>query len=469
MGVHSPVTVMASKNGGNGGVLGTDALAQPFAGGMGGPPGAGQTSPGGISAGGPGGLGGGVQADFDSLISLITSTIAPDSWDEVGGRGSVREFETNLSLVISQTQDNHEKVADLLDQLRRLQDLQVTIEVRFITLNDNFFERIGVDFNFDIDDDQDKPFQVFGNVINPNIANDAAGNRNFEDRDHLNGVFTGGLTGPFGGGPAPFSSDLDIPFRQGSFSLAVPQFGGFAPGAGATLGFAILSDIEAYFFMEASQGDRRSNVLQAPKVTLFNGQVAFVADTSQSPFVISVVPVVGDFAAAFQPVIVVLSEGTFLSVQAVVSNDRRFVRLTLVPFFSAIGEVNEFTFTGSQTTTASMGNTSGNGGDDSSETENMSVTRSGTTVQLPTFAFVTVTTTVSVPDGGTVLLGGIKRLNEGRNEFGVPVLSKVPYINRLFRNVGIGRETQSLMMMVTPRIIIQEEEEQQIGVSNASP
>ena len=31
--------------------------------------------------------------------------------------------------------------------------------------------------------------------------------------------------------------------------------------------------------------------------------------------------------------------------------------------------------------------------------------------------------------------------------------------NRLFTNVGIGRETQSLMMMVTPRIIIQEEEE----------
>ena len=39
------------------------------------------------------------------------------------------------------------------------------------------------------------------------------------------------------------------------------------------------------------------------------------------------------------------------------------------------------------------------------------------------------------------------------------MLSKMPYINRLFKNVGIGRETQSLMMMVTPRIIIQEEEE----------
>ena len=49
-------------------------------------------------------------------------------------------------LVISQTQEVHEQIVDLLEQLRRLQDLQVTIEVRFITLNDNFFEQIGVDF-----------------------------------------------------------------------------------------------------------------------------------------------------------------------------------------------------------------------------------------------------------------------------------------------------------------------------------
>ena len=61
-------------------------------------------------------------------------------------------------------------------------------------------------------------------------------------------------------------------------------------------------------------------------------------------------------------------------------------------------------------------------------------------------------------------MGGIKRLAEGRSEFGVPLLSKVPYINRLFRNVGIGRETESLMMMVTPRIIIQEEEEERLGI-----
>ncbi len=151
---------------------------------------------------------------------------------------------------------------------------------------------------------------------------------------------------PPAGNPPNYTANLDIPFSQNSFSLAMPQFG--QPVDVAHFGFAILSDIEAYFLVNASQGDRRSNVLQAPKVTLFNGQQAFVSDTSQTPFVISVIPVVGDFAAAQQPVIVVLSEGTFMTVQAVVSNDRRFVRLTIVPFFSQIGNVQEFTFQGAE-------------------------------------------------------------------------------------------------------------------------
>ena len=94
------------------------------------------------------GSAGGSAADFQSLIELITQTIAPTTWNTVGGPGSVMPFETNLSLVVSQTQEAHEELADLLDQLRRLQDLQVTIEVRFITLDDSFAERIGVDFRF---------------------------------------------------------------------------------------------------------------------------------------------------------------------------------------------------------------------------------------------------------------------------------------------------------------------------------
>jgi general secretion pathway protein D len=427
------------------------------------------------AAAGPGGAGGGTAADFDSLIDLITQTVAPPTWDHNGGKGSVAPSPANLSLVVSQTQEVHEEIVDLLEQLRRMQDLQVTIEVRFITLNDNFFERIGVDFDF----------TIAKNIANPTAAgfsaptNQVVGGQNIVaptyNPNGNNGVAISGIQSAGSNNPASagiFTADNSINFSQGSFALGVPQFGGFDAAAGATVGFAILSDIEAFFFINAAAGDRRTNVLQAPKVTLFNGQQAFVSDTSQTPFVISVIPVVGDFAAAQQPVIVVLSEGTFMTVQAVVSNDRRFVRLTIVPFFSKIGNVQTFTFQGTDTTTTNT-TRSGivnqatnlfNANNDQSTTSH-----SGVTVQLPTFSFVTVTTTVSVPDGGTVLLGGIKRLSEGRNEFGVPILDEIPYLNRLFKNVGIGRETSSLMMMVTPRIIIQEEEEDKLGIGAGTP
>ncbi len=408
------------------------------------------TNPG-FSTGRPNGTG---SADFDALIELITKTIEPDSWDEVGGQGTIAEFETNLSLVISQTQEIHEKIADLLDQLRRLQDLQVTIEVRFITLDDSFFEQIGIDFDFNIPDNQ------------ANLPLDDSGPSATVGLDIQNGIPTGAVSQP--GNQYLFTDPTqqtafnygfqDIQVRQGNFP-ALPAFGGFDPAFATTFGIAILSDIEAFFVMRAAQGDTRSNVMQSPKVTLFNGQAASISDQVQQAFVLSVIPVVGDFAAAQSPVVVVLAEGTTLSVQAVISPDRRFVRLTLVPFFSEIQDVKEFTFNGSQTTTTVP--VTDEDGETKLETKTVA---EGTTLQLPEFAFTTVTTTVSVPDGGTVLLGGIKRLRESRVERGTPFLSKLPYVSRLFKNVGIGVETQSLMMMVTPRIIIQEEEEEKLGI-----
>ena len=385
----------------------------------------------------PGGQGGAAMADFDTLMQLIKDTIQPDSWDDLGGAGTITPFPGNLSLVVSATQQVHEEIRDLLDQLRKSQDLQVTIEVRMITLTDNFFERIGVDFDFEIDDNVD-PSQI-------------------QDDSGSSVMFGMDSQGP--------TVDLDMVFDQNdAYNSAIPMFGAYDAGTAAQFGFAILSDIEVFFLLEVAQGDTRSNVLTAPKVTLFNGQTASVSDLSQRPFVTGLSPVVGDFAVAHQPIIVVLGEGTTMSVQAVVSNDKRFVRLTMVPFFSRIGQVEEFTFDGE--TTTSSGETVLDPDGNPINRDNAVTTTRGTTVQLPTFNFTSVSTTVSVPDGGTVLLGGIKRLAEGRSERGVPILAQLPYVSRLFKNVGIGRDTESLMMMVTPRIIIQEEEEKrQTGIN----
>lgn len=42
------------------------------------------------------GAGGGPQPDFDSLLELVKSTVAPQSWDDVGGPGSAQPFPTGI-------------------------------------------------------------------------------------------------------------------------------------------------------------------------------------------------------------------------------------------------------------------------------------------------------------------------------------------------------------------------------------
>ena len=64
--------------------------------------------------GGVPGPSGGNQADFDSLVELISSTVTPDSWDNNGGAGLIAPSSSNLSLVVSQTQEIHGGDVDFL-------------------------------------------------------------------------------------------------------------------------------------------------------------------------------------------------------------------------------------------------------------------------------------------------------------------------------------------------------------------
>lgn len=62
--------------------------------------------------------------DYQSLIELITSCVAPTSWDEVGGPGSIQEFRHSHGLAFSQTAEVHEEVAALLGALRQVRHKQ---------------------------------------------------------------------------------------------------------------------------------------------------------------------------------------------------------------------------------------------------------------------------------------------------------------------------------------------------------
>ena len=64
------------------------------------------------------------EADFDSLIDAITSTIAPSAWDSAGGAGGIEPFAYSGALIISQTREVHEQIESLLARLREVRDIQ---------------------------------------------------------------------------------------------------------------------------------------------------------------------------------------------------------------------------------------------------------------------------------------------------------------------------------------------------------
>jgi hypothetical protein len=73
-------------------------------------------------------------------------------------------------------------------------------------------------------------------------------------------------------------------------------------------------------------------------------------------------------------------------------------------------------------------------------------------VQLPTFRSFGVSTTVSVPDRGSVSLGGISSNRSGYVERGLPILGVGPFGGPAFANRAIGRQSQTAGVSVSAYI-----------------
>jgi hypothetical protein len=94
-------------------------------------------------------------------------------------------------------------------------------------------------------------------------------------------------------------------FRSGSLSFqfggpqfAVPPFGGFNPSLGAHFGLANRwGNGEFALNFLGSQGRQTTMTMTAPSVTALNGVPGYVQDVSMRPFVVGLVPVVGEFPA----------------------------------------------------------------------------------------------------------------------------------------------------------------------------
>ena len=183
-------------------------------------------------------------------------------------------------------------------------------------------------------------------------------------------------------------------------------------------------------------------------MTFFNGQQAFVTVAEEVAFVSDLEPVPD--ALGFDVTVGVARAGVVLSVQGTISADRRYVTLTLEP---SLADFRQFPFRRFQVQGAA---TAADGEDD----QVFGTVAPDAFIELPEIRITTIKATVSIPDKGTLLLGGQRLVGEVEIEAGVPVLSKVPVLSRLFTNTSMVKDERTLLILIRPTIILQTEEEE---------
>ena len=394
------------------------------------------------------------------IIDIITTNIDPNGWQANGGDvGMIQQLGGNL--IVTNTPANHRAIHGLLTKLRASRSVQINVETRFLLVSQDFFEQVGFDIDvyFNAKNNQVRAARgVDPNFLPSDLFDPALGNYT------SNSVTTAATRGAGGirpaiGAPTPTATQGFIPVARPSplSVVGAPQnslglteqltTGGFATNilaASPALGVSgqFLDDIQVDFLVKATQADRRTVTLTAPRLTFTNGQTSNIYVATQEAFISDLTPVVADSAVGFDPEIGVVTEGVVMLVDGTVTADRRYVVLNVD---TTVGTIDGFRLVN---VTAVAGG----------QLVNSQQVNSG--IEAPTITVTRVQTTVTVPDQGTILLGGQRLITESEVETGVPVLSKIPILNRFFTNRTESREEQTLLILLKPTILIQNEEEE---------
>ena len=441
------------------------------------------------------------QLKAPDLVTLIHDRLLPAEFADP--QTSIAE--NNGQLVVMQRPEVHDKIRQLLRSIRETQTLQVLTQVRFIDTTDSFLERIGVSFT-GLD-------PAVGEVALPNVAVDPLhqpsrfglfplgggaglpGGTNFSDiapspafqfqnfqptppyvqrfgplsnnvasnnppilRPRLDNNFFGveqATNNLVAGAPAGFrtqtqSTILGSPVLFQGLTQGLLRFNPLgnvannlgqsllaAPQQGALFQFRLLQRVQQNAIVQALRKDQTEDTLLAPKLMQFNNQRSHIMVAQQRSY-IRTYDVAG---AVYDPVVSAFLTGVVLEVRPTVSHDRRYITMDVRP-----GTAIELTPPQIIFIT--------NGGDINNPTGTINLP-----IELPNIELRSVSTTVTIPDNGTMLFSGLVRDNKYDGKTGIPLLSDLPIIGRFFTTNHRERVRRNLLILINARVILFDEEE----------
>lgn len=358
--------------------------------------------------------------DADKLRDLVDSKLgeAADDGGSVDISGGV--------LIVRKSAEAHKKIQKLLEALRRTVGIMVTIESRFVDVQDNFLEEIGVDLINQPDQPQypppGYPPDTFGTIQRPLSTTSGPTDMN------VGYNFT--------------SRSGDFNQRAGFVNLLSQPLGSVAGNpfqitntGGLSLQWNYLHNYQMQAVMDAVRKKQKARQINAPRVQVFNGQRAHMMVIKQRAYIQGVEVNQTGVIPVLNPVVGILNTGAILEVRPTVSYDKKYVTLEVKPTLALEGASRT-----PAPVTLAAGNTS-------------------IAIELPVITIQKIRSTVTIPDGGTVLIGGLKNFNESEDEDGVPILTDIPVVKNLFRRQGMTNLKRSLVVLLKVNITVIRDEE----------
>lgn len=353
----------------------------------------------------------------DLLDQLIRNNIDPESWD-ADPANSLQINEMGV-MVVNQTPAVHDKINQLLADLREATGIMVDIQARFIKVEDNFLEDIGVDFR--------------------GLGQPGLGTNEFFD-DFGDATTQAELGSDIGSDPslgAYFNegNDGDIKGRvEELYDNALGSEDTIEADGGLSFQWTYLNDIQLELILRAVSKSERVELVSNPRILVSNTGRANLTVLNQVVYVKDFDVEIAQAASIADPIIDVVQDGVVLDVRPVVSADRRFITIELRPTIAELTRpIREVSTTlGSQ---------------------------ASVTIQLPELEIQRVRTSIPMPDGSTVLLGGLKVSDKKDYRSGVPIVNKIPLVSMLFERKGKFVSNRKLLILLRADIVIPSEEE----------
>ncbi len=369
---------------------------------------------GGYGGGGGGGYGGGggssyyqsIQRGYE-IVQIIKYTIQPDTWYDEGGEGEIYPFGVD-KLIVSQTPEVHEEIAKFLEQIVKGLGNQVAIETRFLVVGENWLEDIGLDLTLN------------RLSLGPNWT-------------ALRDVGIGAVEAT-----RPIGTSVSNTLTALNESRPVLNFPLTYIGA--------LDDLHVQLMIRATQMHANSSMLTAPKLMVMSSETGsfYVSKETyyKSNSELTTDTVTGGTGLAYsvsywEHETDVIFTGIQMNITPTITADKKYVLLNIIT------SLNDILGFGTETTTA----------------YNAQGVKVIDTYELPITEQTQIQTRVSVPDQGTVMLGGLTLAAENEIEAGVPGLAKIPFLGKLFSSRSEVKDKQILLILVKPTIVLKDEAE----------